>query len=65
LPIGGVLDGKVYQMNDSGFWIFVKMTGLTEVEGLKSWTPLLTIVGFTQFVTSLCAKFCSGPLVRL
>jgi len=25
-------------MNDSGFWIFVKMTGLTEAEGLKSWT---------------------------
>jgi GntP family gluconate:H+ symporter len=42
-------------MNDSGFWIFVKMTGLTETEGLKSWTPLLAIVGFTGVVVSLLA----------
>ena len=39
-------------MNDSGFWIFVKMTGLTEAEGLKSWTPLLAVVGFTAVVVS-------------
>jgi GntP family gluconate:H+ symporter len=39
-------------MNDSGFWIFVKMTGLTEAEGLKSWTPLLAIVGFTAVAVS-------------
>lgn len=25
-------------MNDSGFWIFAKMSGLTEVETLKTWT---------------------------
>lgn len=42
-------------MNDSGFWIFVKMTGLTETEGLKSWTPLLAIVGFTGIVVSFFA----------
>lgn len=40
-------------MNDSGFWIFVKMSGLTEVEGLKSWTPLLAIIGFTGIAVSL------------
>jgi GntP family gluconate:H+ symporter len=40
-------------MNDSGFWLFVKMTGLTEAEGLKSWTPLLAIVGFIAVVVSL------------
>ena len=40
-------------MNDSGFWVFVKMTGLTEAEGLKSWTPLVAIVGFTAVVVSL------------
>ena len=39
-------------MNDSGFWIFVKMSGLTEAEGLKSWTPLLAVVGFTGVVVS-------------
>ncbi|GAA4435084.1 GntP family permease [Bremerella cremea] len=39
-------------MNDSGFWIFAKMGGLTEVEALKSWTPLLLVLGTTSF---LCA----------
>jgi len=47
---GGSMIGS--WMNDSGFWIFVKMTGLTEAEGLKSWTPLLAIVGFTGVVVS-------------
>jgi GntP family gluconate:H+ symporter len=40
-------------MNDSGFWIFAKMGGLTEVETLKSWTPVLAIVGSVTFVMSL------------
>jgi len=40
-------------MNDSGFWIFVKMTGLSEAEGLKSWTPLLAIMGLASVIVSL------------
>jgi len=32
-------------MNDSGFWIFCKMGGLTEAETLRSWTPLLAVCG--------------------
>jgi len=41
-------------MNDSGFWIFARMSGFTEVETLKSWSILLVIValaglGFTLF----------------
>jgi H+/gluconate symporter-like permease len=35
-------------MNDSGFWVFAKMGGLTEVEGLKTWTfmvGIMTIIG--------------------
>ena len=32
-------------MNDSGFWIFARMSGLTEAEALKSWTILLIIIG--------------------
>ena len=40
-------------MNDSGFWIFVKMTGLSEAEGLKSWTLLLTFMGLTAVIVSL------------
>ncbi len=47
---GGSMIGS--WMNDSGFWIFVKMTGLTEAEGLKSWMPLLAILGFTAVVVS-------------
>jgi GntP family gluconate:H+ symporter len=40
-------------MNDSGFWVFTKMGGLTEAEGLKSWTPLLVVLGVTGFAMTL------------
>src|SRR5438309_399476 len=40
-------------MNDSGFWPFSKMGGVTELETLKSWTPVLAIVGVTAMVTTL------------
>ena len=40
-------------MNDSGFWLFSKMGGVTEIETLKSWTPVLGIVGLTAMVTTL------------
>ncbi len=36
-------------MNDSGFWIFAKMGGLTEVEALKSWSIMLIILGLVSF----------------
>lgn len=40
-------------MNDSGFWIFCRMGGLTETEALKSWTPTLALTGATgMLVTS-------------
>lgn len=43
-------------MNDSGFWIYTKMGGLTEAESLRSWTPLLVVVGVTAMaVTTLLA----------
>jgi GntP family gluconate:H+ symporter len=47
---GGALIGS--WMNDSGFWIFVKMTGLTEAEGLKTWLPVVASVGIASAVTS-------------
>lgn len=40
-------------MNDSGFWIFAKMGGLSEVETLKTWTPLLAVVGVVAFATTV------------
>jgi GntP family gluconate:H+ symporter len=32
-------------MNDSGFWVVCKMSGMTELETLKSWTVALVIMG--------------------
>ena len=40
-------------MNDSGFWIFAKMSGLTEVEALKSWTIALLVLAFTGLAMTL------------
>jgi GntP family gluconate:H+ symporter len=40
-------------MNDSGFWVFCKMGGLTESEALRSWTPLTAIAGLVGFGTTL------------
>lgn len=40
-------------MNDSGFWIFAKMGGLTEEEALKTWTPLLVVLGVTSMIMTL------------
>ncbi|MFI4873810.1 MAG: GntP family permease [Blastopirellula sp. JB062] len=48
---GGSLMGS--WMNDSGFWVFAKMSGLTEVEALKSWTLLLLVLGSVSFLTTL------------
>lgn len=52
---GGGLVGS--WMNDSGFWIFSKMSSLTEAEALKSWTPMLAVLGITTFVTSVILSF--------
>jgi len=49
-------------MNDSGFWIFAKMGGLTEVEALKSWTLLLLVLAFTGLLTTIVLAFLM-PLV--
>jgi H+/gluconate symporter-like permease len=40
-------------MNDSGFWIVTRMSGMTEAEGLKSWTVLLLVLGVTGLLTTL------------
>jgi GntP family gluconate:H+ symporter len=40
-------------MNDSGFWIFAKMGGLTEMEALKSWTVMLVVLGLVTFATTV------------
>lgn len=40
-------------MNDSGFWVFSRMGGLTEAETLRTWTPLTGILGFTGMAITL------------
>jgi len=40
-------------MNDSGFWVFAKMGGLTEGEALRSWTPALTVLAISGLIFSI------------
>jgi gluconate:H+ symporter, GntP family len=48
---GGALVGT--WMNDSGFWVFSKLGGVSEVEALKSWTPVSAIVGVTTMAVTV------------
>jgi GntP family gluconate:H+ symporter len=44
-------------MNDSGFWVICKMSGMTEVETLKYLTPMTASMGFIGLgVTMLGAR---------
>jgi len=40
-------------MNDSGFWIFSRMSGLNERETLRSWTVLLSLISLTGLFLAL------------
>ncbi len=40
-------------MNDSGFWVFTKMGGLTEGESLRSWTPLLAVLSVCGLIFTI------------
>jgi gluconate:H+ symporter, GntP family len=40
-------------MNDSGFWVFQTMTGLNEIETLKTKSAMLVVLGTTGFLVSL------------
>ena len=42
-------------MNDSGFWVISKMSGMTEKETLKALTPMATIMGFTGIIVTMIA----------
>jgi GntP family gluconate:H+ symporter len=48
---GGSLVGT--WMNDSAFWVMSKMGGVSEVQTLRSWTPLSAVVGITALVVTL------------
>lgn len=40
-------------MNDSGFWIVAKMSGLSETEALKTWTPMLALLGIVSLAMTI------------
>ncbi len=40
-------------MNDSGFWVFSRMSGLTQKETLRSWTVVLTVISVLGLVQLL------------
>lgn len=42
-------------MNDSGFWVICKMSGMTEAEGLRFVTPMSILMGITGLVATLIA----------
>ena len=42
-------------MNDSGFWVYKQMSGLTETEALQTWTPLLAVMGVVGYVVTQIA----------
>ena len=42
-------------MNDSGFWVVCKMSGMTEKEGLKNLTPMLATMGFSGLIVVMIA----------
>jgi GntP family gluconate:H+ symporter len=43
-------------MNDSGFWVISKMSGMTEGETLKTFSVMLTLMGVAGFIVVLVAS---------
>ena len=51
-------------MNDSGFWIVAKMSGLSETEALKTWTPLLLVLGGVSLLMTILLSYAL-PLTNI
>jgi GntP family gluconate:H+ symporter len=48
-------------MNDSGFWVVNRLSGMTETETLRSWTVILTAVSIAGLaLTFVAAKLVPG-----
>jgi H+/gluconate symporter-like permease len=43
-------------MNDSGFWVFRTMTGLSEVETLKTKSVMMAVMGIAAMAVTLLAS---------
>ncbi|MEM8525038.1 MAG: SLC13 family permease [Bacteroidota bacterium] len=44
-------------MNDSGFWIVVKLSGLKEKQGIRAWTIMLFFVSLAGFLQTLLLSY--------
>jgi GntP family gluconate:H+ symporter len=51
-------------MNDSGFWVVSKLSGMTEKETLKTWTIVTTVVAVSGLFTTLLAATILPCAVR-
>jgi GntP family gluconate:H+ symporter len=40
-------------MNDAGFWVVSRMSGLTQGEMLRTWSPVLTIISILGLIEVL------------
>jgi GntP family gluconate:H+ symporter len=40
-------------MNDSGFWVICKMSGMTEAEGLRFISPMSVVMGVVGLIVTL------------
>ena len=47
-------------LNDSGFWLVKEYLGLSEKDGLRTWTVASSILGFTGFALSALVFFIFG-----
>ncbi len=57
----GVGSKPISWMNDSGFWVITRMSGMTDSEGLRVVSPMLTAMGFCGLaVTMLFATLYPG-----
>jgi GntP family gluconate:H+ symporter len=48
--------GMISWMNDSGFWVVCKLSGMTEKETLKTWTLSLAVISITGLALTLLAS---------
>ena len=51
-------------MNDSGFWVICKMSGMTETEALKTVTPMSVIMGFTGLAATVACAYAVAAEVN-
>lgn len=49
----GVGSKPISWMNDSGFWVITRISGMTDAEGLRVVTPMLTAMGFCGLAVTM------------